>query len=133
MKVSNKWRKMAEIYKRFSLMDRDYPDVEVPQSIRKIWQLYDEDRDASEEAMFEAYSKETFGTPCGLVRANGKINAYVEGKQCMDLTLTEYWLPDIANNENLTALDLYRDFPRWFVNKVLPIRYHLSDEEYNKL
>ena len=38
----------------------------------------------------------------------------------MDLTITEYWLPDLENRELFMA-DLYDgDLPGWFLDKVLP-------------
>lgn len=130
MKVSNKWRKMAEIYKRFSQMKR-VPDAS-PEHI-KIWDSYDADRDFSEEAMLEAFERESVGAKHSITRSNGKINGYIEGKQWMDLTLTEYWLPDVAEHKTLSAFELYQDFPHWFLARVLPERCHLTKEEADKL
>jgi hypothetical protein len=129
MRISNKWRKMAEIYKQFSQMKR-VPDA--PPEHIKTWNSYDADRDFSEEAMLEAFEKESYGTSHPIRRNNGKINGYIEGKQWMDLTITEYWLPDLENKE-LFAAELYQDFPRWFLIKVIPERYHLSESEANTL
>jgi len=103
-----------------------------PPKIKKIWDEYNSYRDYSEEAMLEAFDKESYGTRHSIRRNNGKINGYIEGKQWMDLTITEYWLPDLENRE-LFAAELYQDFPRWFLIRVLPERYHLTEEEADKL
>jgi hypothetical protein len=129
MKISNKWKRMAEIYKRFSQIKR----AAKPSSEHlEVWDEYDSFRDFSDEAMVEAFEKESFGTKHSIVRSNGKINGYIEGKQWMDLTITEYWLPDLENRE-LLAFQLYQSFPHWFLIRILPERYHLSKIEADSL
>jgi hypothetical protein len=133
MKVSNKWKRMAEIYKRFSFMDGGiYQDLVNPE-MQKIFDKYNSDRDYSDEAMLEAFERESTGKKHDIIRANGKINGYIEGKQWMDLTITEYWLPDLEERKTLFAYELYQEFPHWFLIKVLPQRYHLTEKEANEL
>ena len=122
---------MAEIYKKFSLIKR-HPDALY--STIKVWDEYDSYRDFSDEAKVEAYLKESEGIDSPIRRANGLINGYIEGKQWMDLTITEYWLPDIKSGE-LRAFELYleEDLPKWFLDKVLPEQYHLTEEELIEL
>lgn len=133
LKISKKWRKIAEIYKRFSFMDGGEYAYLADERTKKIWDEYNSHRDFSEEAMEEAYRRESLGEKFDIIRPNGKINGYIEGKQWMDLTITEYWLPDIEERKTLFAFELYQDFPHWFLTKVLPERYHLSEEESNEL
>lgn len=130
MKISNKWKRMAEIYKYFSQF-KVRPDS--PPEHLKIAEQYNADRDYSDETMEEAFRRESFGERFDIIRDNGKINGYIEGKQNMDLTLTEYWLPDLEERKTLFAFELYQDFPHWFLIKVLPARYHLTEEEANEL
>lgn len=117
-KISNKWWKMAEIYKRFSQIRRIETDS---QYLIDIWDKYDADRDFSKEAATLAYRKESLGEPCDIRMPSGKINGYIEGKQWMDLTLTEYWIPDVQSREILEG-DLLEDFPEWFIDKVFNSR-----------
>lgn len=124
---------MAEIYKRFSYMDGGEYDELVSLEHRKIWDEYNLQRDFSEDAMLEAFERESIGKKHNIIRENGKINGYIEGKQWMDLTLTEYWLPDIEERNTLFAFELYYDFPHWFLIKVLSEQYHLTEEEANEL
>ncbi len=124
MKLSNRWKKMSELYSRFSLIKR-VPDA--PVELITIWDRYDADRDLSEDAMLEAYERESTGKKHSIRRSKGKINGYIEGKQWMDLTLAEYWLPDLEERKTLFASDLYQDFPPWFLSKVLPERYQNYD------
>lgn len=133
LKISNKWRKMAEIYKRFSYMNGGvYTNLASPET-KAVWDAYNADRDYSEEAIEEAFRKESLGEKFEIRRSNGKINGYIEGKEKMDLTITDYWLPDITERKTLFAFELYQDFPHWFLIKVLPERYHLSEKEANEL
>jgi hypothetical protein len=83
-----------------------------------IIEEYNSYRDISEEAMEEAYARETYGESFNIVRPNGKVNAYIEGKQWMDLTITEYWLPDIKEGTLLVG-ELLEDFPKEFIEKVI--------------
>jgi hypothetical protein len=117
MKISRKWKQMADIYKRFSIIRRFDG---ASQTLIDIWDRYDADRDYSEDAMLEAYRRESFGDRIDIRRANGKINGYIEGKQWMDLTITEYWLPDLDGHKILFASELYNDLPQTFLNRVLP-------------
>jgi len=133
MKVSRRWRKMAEIYKSFSYMDGgEYHDLMAPFH-QKTWDEYNSHRDFSEEAMQEAYEKESVGIKHDIIRSNGKINGYIEGKQWMDLTITEYWLPDIEEKKTMFPFELYIDFPKWFVDKILPEHQQLPQEEADRL
>lgn len=117
---------MAEIYKRFSFMDGGEHTYLADETVKKIWDSYNSYRDFSEEALREAYEKETYGKSFGIIRENGKINGYIEGKQWMDLTITEYWIPDLLEGKTLFAFELYQDFPTWFLDKVLSERFHLK-------
>ncbi len=124
---------MAEIYKFFSYMDGGvYRSLASPET-KAIWDAYNADRDYSEEAMQEAFRKESFGEKSDIRRENGKLNGYIEGKEKMDLTITEYWLPDLEEHKTLFAFELYQEFPHWFLIKVLPERYHIDEKEANKL
>lgn len=112
---------MAEIYKLFSFMDGGiYKDLASPEA-QKAWDNYNSFRDYSQEAMEEAYRRESFGESFDIRRENGLINGYIEGKQWMDLTITEYWIPDLKEGKTLFKEDLYSDprFPHWFLDKVL--------------
>lgn len=125
MKVGKKWKNMAPIYLRFSLQG---VKEGMSEHSRKTLEEYNSYRDTSEEAMYEAFARESFGEKFDVLRSNGKINAYIEGKQWMDLTMTEYWLPDLRT-KSIFAWELYLDFPKWFLDKVLPEEYHMSEEE----
>ena len=129
MKISNKWLKMAEIYKSFSQIKRV---EDAPKELIKIWNEYDAYRDYSDEAMFEAYEKESLGKDYPIVRNNRLINGYIEGKKLMDLTITDYWIPDILNKE-CYVFELYQEFPKWFIDKVIPERYHLTEDVIDSL
>lgn len=109
---------MAEVYKHFSKIQRC---SDAPTRVIKIWDEYDSFRDFSEEALEEAYRKETFGEDFDVRRENGKINGYIEGKQKMDLTITDYWLPDLKEGKTLFKHELYEDenLPDWFLDRVL--------------
>jgi len=133
IKISNKWKKIAEIYKTFSFMSRGNLQHLAASEIQKTWDDYNSHRDFSNEAMEEAFRKESFGEKFNILRENGKINGYIEGKQWMDLTITEYWLPDLKEHKTFFAFELYKDFPHWFLIKVLPEQYHLSREESDNL
>lgn len=126
IRITAKWRRMAEIYRSFSEMRcPSYLTLdEIPESIVAVWNAHNEDRDFSEDAALEAYRVETFGGSVNIVRPNGKINGFIEGKKWMDLMLTEYWLPDLAEGKTLFAWELYEEYPSWFLDKVLPSCYH---------
>lgn len=124
---------MAEIYKRFSFMDGGIYHELVSEETQKIFDKHNTDRDFSDEAMWEAFERESTGKKHDIIRPNGKINGYIEGKQWMDLTITEYWLPDLEEHKTLFAYELYQEFPHRFLIKVLPQRYHLSEEEAKEL
>lgn len=101
MKISRKWWKTAEIYKRFA-KDSYY--------------------DFSEQSALDMFLYESKGIP---IPDRGVHNGYFHGKKWMDLTITEYWLPDLESGE-LPAIILYEDFPKWFLDRVLPKKFHLD-------
>ena len=116
IKITNKFRNISEIYKKFSKIKRI---DNAPKELIIIWDEYDSHRDYSDEALEEAFRKESLGEDFNIIRSNAKINGYIEGKQWMDLTLTEYWIPDILSGE-LPIGSLYNeDLPDSFLDKVL--------------
>ena len=78
MMISKKWRRIAEMYRRFSEIKRVSG---APPHVVAIWDAYDASRDFSEDAAREAYCVETFGEEFSIRRVDGKINGYIEGKQ----------------------------------------------------
>lgn len=94
MKIGKKWRRMAEIYKRFAV---DYPNV-----------------DLSEEAAMAMYRHETFGDA---MPETDIINGYQLGKKWMDVTIS-MWKEDILQL-SLLVKELQDDgFPDWFLERV---------------
>lgn len=78
------------------------------------------DWDFSESAAVAMFNYESSG---GSIPAEK--NGYFIGKKWMDLTITEYWIPDLIEHKTLFAYDLHSDpnYPDWFLNKVLPERF----------
>lgn len=92
-KIGKKWRRMAEIYKRFA---RDYGGA-----------------DFSEQAALAMYLHESTGTPLPDERTNG----YALGKRWMDVTVAG-WREEIPKL-GLLASELVEDgFPPWFLDRV---------------
>jgi len=118
---------MAEIYKKFSFIDGGSYNHLAGQQQQDIWDEYNSYRDFSDEALVEAFERESLGIKHGIIRANGKINGFIEGKQWMDLTITEYWLPDLEEGITLFAYELYQDFPKWFLDRILPEKFHCEE------
>lgn len=104
---------MSEIYKRFCDQTEFY--------------------DFSTESAESMFLHESTGSSIEEKLSNGKWNGYLVGKKWMDLTITEYWLPDLEEHKTLFAFELYQDFPHWFLIKVLPERWHLSEEDAESL
>ena len=102
---TKKWWKMAAIYAHFSGTGD--------------WDFSDE----AAQAMFDYESK---GTRLSDKTSLGKYNGFLVGKRWMDLTITEYWIPDLFEGKTLFAHDLCNDpsLPKWFLDKVLPQRFH---------
>lgn len=69
------------------------------------------DHDFSEAAAFEAYLWETNG-----IKPQNNRNGYVLGKKWMDVTISA-WREDWG--QTLGRKELYEDFPKWFIDKVL--------------
>lgn len=92
---TKKWWKMAEVYRHFAGQG---------------------DWDFSISASEEMFLWESKGVPF-----NNPLNGYMIGKKWMDLTITEYWLPDLREGKTLFKKDLYEDanLPHWFLDKVL--------------
>lgn len=108
MKIPNKYRKHAELYKR----------------IASDW-----DCDFSEEALYEFFIKESLGKgdfnqQDGIFLCDKKLNGYAVGKRWLDITVA-MWKEDIQNGwikeygwYNFLK-ELYRDFPdnhKWLDN-----------------
>ena len=95
-KVSNKFRKMSEVYYIFS---REWENM----------------LDFSDDSLFNMYHYESSGVPIENARNNG----YFVGKQYMDVHI-EMWKIDIKDRI-LTKQELYEDetFPNWWLDKVL--------------
>ena len=90
--ISKNWQKMAEIYKQFCPPEFD--------------------GDFSEAAMLEMYEHESMGKGKPSPR-----NGYAQGKKWMDVTIAQ-WRKDIKIGL-LFKFELYQDFPREWVDKVL--------------
>jgi hypothetical protein len=121
-RISAKWRRMAEIYKLFCYIDLA---ESMSEHCQRCVNDYNDYYDYSEEAALQMYIRETYGEYIDL--PSGKLNGFQIGKQWMDLTITEYWIPDLKNKE-LSCLDLYNTFPKWFLDKVLPKEFRVTDE-----
>lgn len=80
--------------------------------------------DFSEEAAREMYESETHGKGSPSER-----NGYAIGKRWMDVTLAN-WLEDLGT-PLLLSWELYLDpnYPRWWLDRVLPERFRLTLEE----
>ena len=92
-KIGKKWRRMAEIYKRFAC---DYKAA-----------------DFSESAALAMYLHESTGTPLPDPRTNG----YALGKKWMDVTVVG-WKKEIPQL-GLLVSELQEDgFPDWFLERV---------------
>ncbi len=92
-KIGKKWRRMAEMYRRFA---RDYKAA-----------------DFSEEAALAMYLHESTGTPLPDPRTNG----YALGKKWMDVTVAG-WKEEIPQM-GLLVSELQADgYPDWFLERV---------------
>lgn len=93
MKISPRWRRMAELYKRFA---KDYPRA-----------------DFSEDAAMAMYLHESTGALLPDPRTNG----YALGKKWMDVTVAG-WKEEIVSS-GLTISELKEDgLPDWFLDQV---------------
>lgn len=97
--MTNKWLKMAEIYKRFCPKEDCY--------------------DFSERSATDMFNYESTGNPkLSLTdKVDGKFNGFVIGKHWMDAFI-KMWKEDLTAGL-LFRLELEQDFPEWFLNKVL--------------
>jgi len=91
MKISKKWRKISEIYKKF---------------LEKDWEV-----DLSEDAALEMYLFESFGQG----KPSNK-NGYYLGKKWMDVFIEQY-KKDIKEGL-LFPFELKEDFPDWWLMDV---------------
>jgi hypothetical protein len=92
-KISEKWRRMADMYRRFAV---DYPAA-----------------DWSEEAALAMYLHESTGAPMPDARSNG----YALGKKWMDVTVAG-WKEEIPQM-GLLVSELQADgYPDWFLERV---------------
>ena len=92
MKISNKWKKQAELYKRFA---EDWKDC-----------LF-----FTEEDELSMYLHESQGT-----EINSQANGYFVGKKWLNLNVT-MWKEDLG--KTLFLSELYEDFPAWWLRKQL--------------
>lgn len=93
MRISKKWRRMADMYVRFA---KNYPRADFS--------------DAAAEAM---YLHESAGHPL----PNAAVNGYALGKKWMGVTVS-MWREDIADRQ-LTSGELVADgYPEWFLRRV---------------
>lgn len=91
MKVTNNWKRVSEIYKRFA--DGDY--------------------DFSESAALSMFAYETHGTPL----VDAQTNGFAAGKKWMDVTVAA-WKEDLPRGL-LFVSELQDDgYPDWFLEKV---------------
>lgn len=67
----------------------------------------------TEQDLLDLYNYETFGVP---LKSNNK-NGYALGKKIMDITIS-MWREDISNG-HLFVPDLYREYPSWWLDKIL--------------
>lgn len=93
---------MAEVYRYFA---REYKAV------------YDFS-DAAKQAMFK---RESYG---GQPTASN--NGFQQGKNLLDITVSN-WNEDLRSGL-LHASELYLQYPKWFVEKVISKQFHLSDK-----
>lgn len=99
MKVTNKWKRMGEIYKRFCPIEDCY--------------------DFGKQSEINMFLFESTGNPklCLTDKSeNGKFNGYLVGKHWMDVTI-EMWREDIVECL-LSRKELEEDFPEWFLTKI---------------
>lgn len=101
-RISDRWRRMAEIYRSFS---EGRPNL-----------------DFSEEAAAEMFVWESRGEgnlALGLFnpRQDGRYNGYAVGKHWMDATVA-MWRQDLRDGLLLYS-DLKQEFPEWFLARVL--------------
>lgn len=94
MRVSKKWRAMAEIYKRFSIAHQQ--------------------ADFSEEAALAMYEHETHGRP---LAKGEKLNGFELGKRLMDVTVAS-WKEDIASRGLLVSELIEDGYPEWFLERI---------------
>jgi len=78
--------------------------------------------DFSQSAKEALYIKESLGTSHAEIADN---NGFARGKFLLDITVT-MWVEDLESGL-LHSYELYLDFPKWFVDKILPTKFHLSD------
>lgn len=92
MKISKKWLKMAEMYKRFAT---DFPSADFSRK--------------SAEDMFIFESK-------GIQLLKGHNNGFAFGKKWMDVTLA-MWKEDIEKGNLFIEELLHDNYPKWFLKK----------------
>ena len=92
-KIGKKWRRMAEIYKRFAC---EYPTA-----------------DFSEAAALAMYLHESTGAPLPDARTNG----FALGKKWMDVTVAA-WKEDIPQCGLLVSELQAEGWPDWFLGRV---------------
>ncbi len=109
MKISARWWKMAEVYRRFADPDCDFS------------------REAAEE-MFRFESEgvgslkvSLFGDPARLP------NGYAVGKHWMDATV-KMWIEGLAEG-TLWVKELYDAYPHWWLDRVLPPAFVAAYEQ----
>lgn len=92
--VSNRFKRMSEIYKTFA----------------SGWT----DLDFSDDALIEMFNSESFGTP-----VDEKKNGFFVGKQWLNVNVN-MWLED-REKGHLVISELYADerFPHWWLDGVL--------------
>ena len=92
---------MANLYKRFAEPDMDFSTI----------------------ALEAAYNFERHG----IADSNFERNGYYQGKRIMDIT-AKMWIKDIENGL-LTKGELYEEFPKWFIDKIIPRDTFIEDKE----
>jgi hypothetical protein len=100
--ATKKWKRMAEIYQIFA---------------------HDKHLEFTEQRLEDCFSYETFGKEIPDPLHNG----YLQGKRNMDITV-EMWINDIRSG-HLTKWELYQEFPKWFIDKVIPADVLLEDKQ----
>lgn len=82
----------------------------------------------SEKALRDMFEHETYGLPSATeMRANG----YFEGKRVLDITVA-MWNQDLTAHDRgeprvLFSWELYAEYPRWFIEKVIPKRFWIAE------
>ncbi len=97
IKISKKWRRIAEIYKSFA---KDFPMA-----------------DFGEEAAMDMYQHEN-GIP---LPSRVKSNGFQIGKRWMNVTVA-MWKEDIAKGL-LRVEELENEFPEWFLKNIGILKY----------